>query len=114
MKSACCLRNKRVPLTAADGTAPSNPLALQAHTSSRQNVSMGVLVQVRDVDAQVRDRLKASAAAEGLSLNAYLVRLLNREASTPTRQEVLARIAERSERSDISSVELIRAGRKRL
>ena len=114
MKFSCCSRNERVPITAANGTAPSNPLPSQGHASSIQNVCMGVLVQIRDVDARVRDRLKASAAAEGLSLNAYLVRLLNREASTPTRQEVLARIAERSERSDISSVELIRAGRKRL
>lgn len=78
-----------------------------------QNGCMGVLVQIRDVDAQVRDRLKAVAAAEGLSLNAYLVQLLRREAATPTRQEVLARIGARSERSDISSVDLIRAGRDR-
>ncbi len=77
------------------------------------NAFMGVLVQIREVDEEVRDRLKASAAAEGLSLNAYLVRLLSREASTPTHQEVLARIATRSERSDISSVDLIRAGRDR-
>ncbi len=70
-------------------------------------------MQVRDVEKEVRDRLKAAAAAEGLSLNAYLVRLLSREASTPTRREVLARIAARSERSDISSVDLIRAGRER-
>ena len=74
---------------------------------------MGVLVQIRDVAAQVRDRLKASAAAEGMSLNAYLVRLLSREASTPTRQEVLARIGARSERSNVSSVDLIRAARNR-
>lgn len=72
---------------------------------------MGSLVQIRDVDDAVRARLKAQAAAQGLSLNAHLVRVLEREAATPSREEVLARIAARAERSAVSAVDIVRAGR---
>lgn len=74
---------------------------------------MGVVIEVRDVDPQVRERLAELAAAEGISLNTYLVRLLSREAAMPARHEVLPRIAARPERSTISSVNLIRAERER-
>lgn len=48
---------------------------------------MGKIVQVRDVDPAVEERLRAQAKAEGLSLSAYL------------RRE-LARLAERVEFED--------------
>ncbi|USQ75476.1 FitA-like ribbon-helix-helix domain-containing protein [Ornithinimicrobium cryptoxanthini] len=69
---------------------------------------MGVLMQIRDVDEAVRDTLKARAATEGVSLNTYLRTLLSQAAATPTRQEVFDRIASRAERSDASSVDLVR------
>ena len=37
---------------------------------------MGVTVQVRNLDATVLDRLRRSAAAEGMSLSAFLRRAL--------------------------------------
>lgn len=69
---------------------------------------MSVLIQIRDVDERVRDVLKARAAQEGVSLNTLLRRLLDDAAVRPSRAEVLARIAARSERSSVSSVDLVR------
>ena len=57
----------------------------------------GVLVQIRDVDPSVRDRLKARAADEGVSLNTLLKRLLGQAAQVPSRAEVLRRISERGD-----------------
>lgn len=74
---------------------------------------MPVLIQIREVDEAVRDELKARAARSGVSLNAYLVGLLTATAARPTREEVLARIAARSERATGSATELIRAERER-
>ncbi len=54
---------------------------------------MGRLVQIRDVPEDVHRRLKARAALNGQSLSEYLRRELERSASTPTPQEVLAEIA---------------------
>lgn len=56
---------------------------------------MGVLVQIRDVDEAVRDRLKEHAAARGVSLNSYLKELLARDASMPPRSEVVSRLRSR-------------------
>lgn len=69
---------------------------------------MSVLIQIRDVDERVRDVLKARAAQEGVSLNTLLRRLLDDAAARPSRAEVLARIAARSERTSVSSVDLVR------
>ena len=69
------------------------------------------LLQVRDLDEDVRRELKARAARGGVSLNSYVRDLLTDAVSRPDRSEVLARIARRAERSDISSVDLIRAER---
>ena len=74
-------------------------------------VTMPVLVQVRDVDAAVRDELKARASRDGVSLNSYLRDLLTQAATTPTRDEVVARILARSERSRVSAAEILRAER---
>ncbi len=74
-------------------------------------VTMPVLVQVRDVDAAVRDELKARASRDGVSLNSYLRDLLTQAATTPTRDEVVASILARSERSRVSAAEILRAER---
>lgn len=70
------------------------------------------LLQIRDVPAEVRDVLKRRAKAEGLSLNAYLVRLLDQEASTPTMAEVLDRIAQRERVAGVSAVDAIHEARE--
>lgn len=70
---------------------------------------MPVLIQIRDVDENVRDALKARAARQGISLNLLLRRLLEDEAARPERDDVFARVAARSERAATSSTELIRS-----
>jgi hypothetical protein len=70
------------------------------------------LLQIRDVPAEVRDVLKRRAKAEGLSLNAYLVRMLETEASHPTMAEVLDRIAQRDRVAGVSAVDAIHEARE--
>lgn len=55
----------------------------------------GVLVQIRDVDPETRDRLKRRAAEEGVSLNSYLKKMLDQAAAIPSRAEVVRRLKER-------------------
>ena len=72
---------------------------------------MTVLLQIRDVDPDVRDELKARASKVGMSLNAYLKDVLTQAASAPTRESVISRIEARTERSAVSATGLIRAER---
>lgn len=53
-------------------------------------------VLVRDLPDEVHDRLAQKARASGQSLQQYLTEQLTRLASTPTMDEVLGRIAERT------------------
>lgn len=59
-----------------------------------------------------RNTLKPQAALAGVSLNTYLRTLLTDSAALPTRRKVFDRIARRAERSEVSSVELIRGLRE--
>ena len=72
---------------------------------------MAGLVQIRNVPDETRQGLKARAAARGESLNDYLLKLLIEDAARPTVREVLERARARSERSAVSSVDIIRADR---
>jgi plasmid stability protein len=72
---------------------------------------MGSLLQIRDVPEDARRALKARAAAEGKSLNAYLLDLLGREVARPTVAEVLVRASRRSERALTSAVDVVSAAR---
>jgi len=56
---------------------------------------MGVLVQIRDVPEDVHRKLKARAAASGVSLSEYARGVLARTASRPTPAELAERIAAR-------------------
>ncbi|HET8929031.1 MAG TPA: hypothetical protein VFN21_00095 [Acidimicrobiales bacterium] len=73
---------------------------------------MSGLLQIRGVSDPTRRALKARAAQRGQSLNSYLLELIDREAALPTIDEVLTRAASRSERSPVSSVDVIRADRE--
>lgn len=66
------------------------------------------LIQIRGVDDQTRNELKARAASEGLSLNAYLRRILERAVETPPRDVVLARIGSRPGKTTRSSTQVVR------
>lgn len=78
--------------------SPARPAVVADEAGSIQNVCMtGVLMQIRDVDPDVRDRLKARAAATGMSLNSYLKELLSAEAALPSRAEVVERLRARGD-----------------
>lgn len=73
---------------------------------------MPTLLQIRNVPDDIRQALKVRAAAEGESLNSYLLRVIAREVERPTAAEVFARAALRSERaatSALGSVDTARA-----
>jgi antitoxin FitA len=69
-------------------------------------------MQIRDVPDELTRTMKARAAAEGQSLSEYVLRVLLREAATPTRADILRKIRE-SESVDLGfpAAELIRADR---
>lgn len=72
---------------------------------------MSSLLQIRDVPDESRRELKARAAAQGRSLNAFLLDLIEREVARPTVAEVLDRAARRSERAAASAVDAVAAAR---
>ncbi|MGH7911443.1 MAG: FitA-like ribbon-helix-helix domain-containing protein [Candidatus Dormibacteraceae bacterium] len=55
--------------------------------------------------------LKARAAAQGMSLNSYLLELIRRDAERPTVAEVLERASRRAERPEGSSARFVAAAR---
>jgi plasmid stability protein len=57
---------------------------------------MSRMIQVRNVPEALHRKLKARAALAGQSLSDYLLCELERTASRPTRQEMLARIHSRT------------------
>lgn len=65
---------------------------------------------IRDVSAKTRDVLAARAERKRQSLSSYVADILDREAQTPTMDEVLDRIAARRRIEDGSdvAVEVIR------
>jgi antitoxin FitA len=52
---------------------------------------MPVMLQVRSVPDALHRTLKSRAAAEGMALSDYALAILEREASRPTRAEMLRR-----------------------
>ncbi|HVX44778.1 MAG TPA: hypothetical protein VHC49_12875 [Mycobacteriales bacterium] len=72
---------------------------------------MSSLLQIRNVPDDVRQTLKARAAANGESLNSYLLELFSREVARPTVSEVLQRAARRAERAQESAVDILAAAR---
>ena len=80
------------------------------------NACMASLIQIRNVPDDVLVRLKARAAAQGESLNTYMLRMVVREAEErPTMDEVLERIAARGplgKPGGPSAAEIIREARE--
>lgn len=76
----------------------------------RYHESMAIGVHIRDVPEESVDVMKARAAAEGMSLQAYLRRLVIEAASSPTVAEVLARGARRS--AGVSMSDIVAATRE--
>ncbi|MBI2891922.1 MAG: hypothetical protein HYY06_00105 [Deltaproteobacteria bacterium] len=55
---------------------------------------MSKMIQIRNVPDALHRRLKSRAAMEGRTLSDYLLGELERVSERPTRQELLARLAE--------------------
>lgn len=54
---------------------------------------MGVMLQIKDVPADVHRVLKARAALEGISLTEYARRTLEQAARRPSRAELIAELS---------------------
>src|SRR5579863_5317550 len=79
------------------------------------NACMSNLIQIRNVPEDVHERLKARAAAQGESLNTYMLRMVVHEAERPTLDEVFARIKARGplgKPDQRSAADYIREGRE--
>jgi len=72
---------------------------------------MASLLQIRNVPDEARRALKARAAARGESLNAFLLKLIDREVARPTVGDVLDRAARRAERADVSALAAVAESR---
>ena len=59
-------------------------------------------ITIRDVPADVRDRLAARAAAEGRSMQQYLIKELTRLVDRPTNREIFARAQRRARRAGVN------------
>lgn len=55
---------------------------------------MSTMLQIRNVPEDVHRKLKARAALAGMSMSEYALRELRKALERPTREELLARIAE--------------------
>ncbi|MBK7720637.1 MAG: antitoxin [Austwickia sp.] len=64
---------------------------------------------VRDVPAEVAQRLKERAAAEGKSLSAYVVAELGRIASRPTNAEMVQRLRDLDRGEGPTSGDIVQA-----
>lgn len=66
-------------------------------------------LQVRDVPEWLSHQLRARAAAEGRSLSDYTLHVLEEHVRTPSREEILARLARRpSTATDEDPVAILR------
>lgn len=72
------------------------------------------ILQVRDISESVVAKLRARAAEEGISLSAYVRRVLTNDAGQETISEVIERISSRApvEVSDEEIISAIRDGQR--
>ena len=74
---------------------------------------MNTMIQIRNVPVELQRRVKARAAMEGISMSAYVRRLIERAVERPTRQEVLDALAALPEVvTDMDAAEIIREARE--
>jgi antitoxin FitA len=73
---------------------------------------MGVMIQIRNVPADLHRELKSRAALAGMSLSDYLLREIRQVAERPTMEQVLTRLRALPPVEPVpSSAEIIRAER---
>ena len=64
-------------------------------------------MQLRGVPDETHRALKARAATQGKSLNAYLLEIIEQAVARPTISEVLERSARRAEQADTSAADIV-------
>ena len=75
-------------------------------------LSLGDMVQLRNVPVELRRQLKLRAAMEGLSVSDYVLREIRKALDRPRRQEVLERLAAGPRRRlRMTAADVIRASR---
>lgn len=74
---------------------------------------MSVTVQIRSVPEPLRRRLKARAAMEGMSMSAYVRRLIEHNLEYPSPKEVIAALrALPPVETDLSAAEILQEARE--
>lgn len=77
-------------------------------------ISMGTMIQIRNVPETLHRQLKSRAALAGMSLSDYLLGEIRQVAERPTIDELRARLRSRSEAApSVSPAEAVRAERDR-
>ncbi len=77
-------------------------------------ISMGTMIQIRNVPETLHRQLKSRAALAGMSLSDYLLSEIRQMAERPTIDELRARLRSRTETVlSISPAEAVRAERDR-
>ncbi len=75
---------------------------------------MSTMLQIRNVPDKLHRTLKARAALAGMSMSDYALRIIRVALERPTREELLARLAELpSPELDVPPADVIRAERER-
>lgn len=75
-------------------TGTAHPLAIaHADLHDTLRMTMGTMLQIRDVPDDVHRTLKARAALAGVSLTEYVRRTLEQSARRPSREELLRDLA---------------------
>ena len=59
----------------------------------RRRATHGIVVRIDDVPTDLHRKLKARAAAEGISVRDYVVRVIRAAVERPSRQELLDRLS---------------------
>ena len=73
---------------------------------------MSIMIQIRNVPADLHRRLKSRAALAGMTLSDYLLREIRRVAERPSVEELRARLhARAAERPSVSPARALRAER---
>lgn len=73
---------------------------------------MSIMIQIRNVPADLHRRLKSRAALAGMTLSDYLLREIRRVAERPSVEELRARLhARAAERPSVSPTRALRAER---
>ena len=80
----------------------------------KYDVFMSTMIQIRNVPTDVHRQVKARAALAGMSMSEFLLREIRKSLARPTREELLANLAQLPDLElDPSPAEMLREERNR-